>query len=73
MYYVIQDTNAGFIHWLGEAESKKSALEKFSTDIGGTDEGDLEFIELNESQYNTLNQYPDGQDQEAIDYLESIK
>lgn len=81
MYIAIQDTNAGYIQFLGRTANKEIALKSLAADVGTSreelNENELDITELNEEQYNQLVDFvaePEGgQNQEAIDYLEYVK
>lgn len=76
-YFAFQDTAAGFIQWVGAGKDEIEVATAFKNDVKfeQTPEEmleDLEVTELTLEQYKKLEDVA-GDDQDAIDYLESIK
>jgi len=75
-YFAIQDPTVGFIQFLTRADDERDAVRRFDDDIGLGEESrnpdDWEITELTSQQYEQLDPF-DGDDQEAVDLLESWK
>lgn len=79
-YYAIQDTNAGFIQYVVQADSPMAAIAAFDSDVGIDPHGlglekvaeELETTEITAELFAELHGV-DGTWQPAIDKLEAFK
>jgi|APFre7841882724_1041349.scaffolds.fasta_scaffold22244_4 hypothetical protein len=79
-YFAINDINAGYIQWVGEADDERDAIVRFDAHVGIDPHGlgldkvseELEVRELHSRQYAYLKGCA-GDHQEGILYLSKIQ